>query len=164
MPLDLGIGVNTGLMSVGDMGSTFRRSYTVLGDPVNLCKRLESLTRYYGVGIIIGEHTRARVPDLICREIDWVQVRGRGEVVTIYEPLGFAGEVSLKKLAELEQWARVLAAYRARDWKTALRILTGLQRPPVADRLYEFYVARIVRYQDTPPPEAWNGVTVFDQK
>ena len=163
-PLDLGIGVNTGLMSVGDMGSTFRRSYTVLGDSVNLAKRLESLTRYYGVGIIVGEQTRARVPDLVCREIDWVQVRGRGGKVTIYEPLGFSGEVTRDKLEELQRWARALAAYRDRDWEQAAGILAGLCRPHAPDRLYEFYRDRVVRYRETPPPEGWNGVTVFDQK
>jgi adenylate cyclase len=163
-PLDLGVGINTGLMSVGDMGSTFRRSYTVLGDPVNLAKRLESLTRYYGVGIIIGDNTRSRVPDLVCREIDWVQVRGRGEVVTIFEPLGFAGEVPRDKLEELGQWGRALAAYRRRDWSAAQAILAALQRPHAPDRFYEFYAARIARLEAAPPPATWNGVTVFDQK
>ena len=164
VPLDLGVGINTGLMSVGDMGSTFRRSYTVLGDPVNLGKRLESLTRYYGVGIIIGEHTRSRVPDLVCRELDWVQVRGRGEVVTIYEPLGFAGEVARDKLEELQQWGRALAAYRAREWDKAQAIVAGLQHPHAPDRFYEFYTARLTRFLTAPPPATWKGVTVFDQK
>jgi adenylate cyclase len=163
-PFDLSVGINTGLMSVGDMGSTFRRSYTVLGDPVNLAKRLESLTRYYGVGVIIGEQTRLRIPDLICREIDWVQVRGRGEMVKIFEPLGFAGEISGERLEELELWNRALSAYRLRDWKAARRLLGELSRARNDNHLYPFYDARIARFERVPPPDSWRGVTVFDQK
>jgi adenylate cyclase len=161
--LDLRVGVNTGLMSVGDMGSTLRRSYTVLGDSVNLAKRIESLTRYYGVGIMIGEQTRIRVPELVCREIDWVQVKGRGSVVTIHEPIGFADEVDSRRLEELEQWAQALQAYRLRRWQEADATLAQLQQSGSETGLYRLYRARIARFRSEPPPQ-WNGVTVFDRK
>ncbi len=162
--LDLRVGINTGLVSVGDMGSAFRRSYTVLGDSVNLAKRVESLTRYYGVGILIGEQTRIRVPDLICREVDWVQVKGRGGVVTIYEPVGHLDDVAAAILDELEAWANALQAYRLRRWQEADAILLQLQQSCADTGLYQLYRSRIVRFRTEPPPAQWNGVTVFDRK
>ncbi|MGH8706514.1 MAG: CHASE2 domain-containing protein [Burkholderiales bacterium] len=162
--LKIGVGVNTGNVRVGDMGSQVRRAYTVMGDPVNVASRLEGRTKHYGVGILVGEATRRQIHDVIFREVDRIKVKGKDEAVTIYEPLGLEGKVERKTLDELKLWHQALRAYRAQQWDPVEVGLLNLQRMSPDCGLYRMYAEIVAQRRRAPPPADWDGVSVFDEK
>jgi adenylate cyclase len=163
-PLKIGVGLNSGSVRVGDMGSQVRRAYTVMGDPVNLASRLEGRTKHYGVGILVGEATRNAVNDVLFREIDCIRVKGKDTAVTVYEPIALESEAGPQMRQDLRSWAEMLEAYRGRDWNRAEVLLAGLRRSTPEHALFALYAERIAAYRETPPPADWDGVTSFDEK
>lgn len=132
--LHLGIGISTGTMAVGNMGSTFRMAYTVMGDTVNLGARLEALTRRYGVDILVSEATQAQADAFVFQEIDQTLVKGKAEPVRVYRPLGRTGEVPEEILAASRRYAEAMTFGRSGDVDEARRILHQLAHEFPEDR------------------------------
>jgi len=157
-PLEVGIGLNTGIMNVGNMGSEFRMAYTALGDAVNLGSRLEGLTRTYGVSLIVSETTKDAVPEFEYRQLDVVRVKGKDRPVAIFEPIAPVEDIDRQRRKDLKRFHNALQQYWHGQWDEAEREFFSLSREYPEDPLPPMYLDRIAHFRQEPPGPDWDGV------
>ena len=151
--IDIGIGINTGIAIVGEMGSRGRSDYTVIGDPINLGARLESLCKFYGSRLNISNYTKALLKDeYVYRFLDLVKVKGKEKPVEIWQVIDF-GEASVELKEELDSYQHAINLYHNQKFEEALKVFEELNQSEFKsnEKIYALYIQRCQMYIQTPP-------------
>jgi adenylate cyclase len=162
--VQIGVGLNTGIAAIGNMGSSFRFDYTAMGDPVNLASRLEGLNKVYGTELIVGPETQAATRESFCyRELDFVRVKGKTEPVRIYELLG-TSDCAGAMGEFVTRFEGALQHFRDRSWDCARALLEGCLSQRPEDGPSRFLLAGVDKMVQNPPPDDWDGVSTMETK
>ena len=166
-PIAIGIGLNSAVCCVGNMGSQQRFDYSVLGDGVNLASRLEGQTKTYGIATLIGEETRSLAPEFAALEVDLIRVKGKTAPARVYTLLGGPARAQSDGFHALEAMqSGFLVAYRSGEWDAAERALGQVRAAGGGElaSLCAVYAERIAAFRKDPPPPGWDGVYVAETK